>query len=171
MEVRTAFAAALLIAAAVATTGATAQSHATSKPEAGNQPPTVLFMCPHGAAKSVLASAYFEQWAKERGLNVRVISAGTDPDPQVAPRVERHLKSEGYKIPVTKPRRVTDDDLKNADVVVSLGCDLKDLPQPAETLVKWDDVPAPSEDFAAADAKIRQHVMELINEFLKKQRF
>ena len=41
------------------------------------KPPTVLFMCPHGAAKSVLASSYFERLAKERGLNVRVESAGT----------------------------------------------------------------------------------------------
>ena len=31
----------------------------------------VLFMCPHGAAKSVLASAYFAR-CEERGLNVRV---------------------------------------------------------------------------------------------------
>ena len=36
----------------------------------------VLFMCPHGAAKSVLASAYFQRLAKERGLNVIVDSAG-----------------------------------------------------------------------------------------------
>ncbi len=41
--------------------------------------PTVLFLCPHGAGKSVLASAYFQRLAKERGLNVRVESAGTDP--------------------------------------------------------------------------------------------
>lgn len=47
------------------------------------KPPTVLFMCPHGAAKSVLASAYFERLAKERGLNVRVESAGTEPDATV----------------------------------------------------------------------------------------
>ena len=36
------------------------------------KPPTVLFLCPHGAAKSVLASAYFQRAAKERGLNVTV---------------------------------------------------------------------------------------------------
>jgi len=45
------------------------------------RPPTVLFICPHGAAKRVLASAYFQRLAKERGLNVRVESAGTEPDP------------------------------------------------------------------------------------------
>ena len=42
--------------------------------------PVVLFMCPHGAAKSLMASAYFQKLAKERGLNVRVDSAGTEPD-------------------------------------------------------------------------------------------
>jgi len=165
MEVRTACAAAVLIA----TMGASAHSQIPSKAPAGAKPPTILFMCPHGAAKSVLASAYFEQWAKERGLNVRVLAAGTDPDPEVAPRVARHLTSQGLTVPITKPRRVTADDLNNADVVVSLGCDLKDLPPPKGTLRKWDDVPAPSEDFVAADTKIRQHVMELINEFLKQQ--
>ena len=140
------------------------------KPAAGSgKPPTILFMCPHGAAKSVLASAYFEHFAKERGLNVRVLAAGTDPDPQVSPAVERHLKNGGYRVPVTKPRRVTADDLKTADVVVSLGCDLKDLPPPSGTLRNWDDVPAPSENFAAADAKIRERVMELVDEFVKKQ--
>jgi protein-tyrosine-phosphatase len=132
-------------------------------------PPTFLFLCPHGAAKSVLASAYFEEFAKERGLNVRVLAAGTDPDPRVAPAVLRHLKNSGYRVPVTKPRRVTADDLKTADVVISLGCDLKDFPPPSGRLVRWDDVPGPGEDFAAADAKIRQHVMELIDEVMKKQ--
>ena len=50
----------------------------TSKTQPGKQP-TVLFLCPHGAARSVLASAYFQRAAKERGLNVRVDAAGTDP--------------------------------------------------------------------------------------------
>ena len=57
---------------------------ASSQTGTGNpkssKPPTILFMCPHGAAKSVLASAYFQRLAKERGLNVHVASAGTEPD-------------------------------------------------------------------------------------------
>ena len=43
------------------------------------QATTVLFMCPHGAAKSLIASAYFQKMAKERGLNVRVDSAEPSP--------------------------------------------------------------------------------------------
>ena len=135
-----------------------------------NTVPTVLFMCPHGAAKSVLASAYFQRVAKERGLNVRVETVGTDPDPEVSPRVADHLKKSGFDVPVAKPRRVTEADMAVADVVISIGCDPKSLPSPRGTLVRWDDVPAPSEDFAAADARIREHVAQLIDELVQKQR-
>src|SRR5690348_7588469 len=70
------------------------------------RPPTVLFMCPHGAAKSVLASAYFQRAAKERGLNVRVESAGTEPDPAVSAAVAAHLTKHGYAIPIATPVKV-----------------------------------------------------------------
>jgi arsenate reductase len=134
------------------------------------QSATVLFMCPHGAAKSVLASAYFQRVAKERGLNIEVRSAGTDPDPQVSPTVASHLETNGYDVPVTKPRRVTADDMAAADVVISIGCDLKDVPAPRGRLVKWDDVPSTSEEFARADEDLRARVVALVEELVRKQR-
>jgi len=149
-------------------TGSGGQSAAGAN-STGAKPPTVLFLCPHGAAKSVLASAYFQRLAKERGLNVRVESAGTDPDPDVAPAVVSHLRAQGYDVPAAKPRRATAADMATADVVVSLGCDLKDLPAPRGTLVRWDDVPAPSADFDRAAEKIRERVMELVEELVRKQ--
>jgi protein-tyrosine-phosphatase len=130
----------------------------------------ILFMCPHGAAKSVLASAYFQRLAKERGLNVRVDSAGTDPDPEVGKAVAAHLIEAGYALPIDKPRRVTTSDVEQADIVVSLGCDLAGLPQPRGKMLKWDDVPGPSENFAAADEAIRKHVEELIEELVRTTR-
>jgi protein-tyrosine-phosphatase len=131
------------------------------------RPPTVLFMCPHGAAKSVLASAYFQRVAKERGLNVRVLSAGTHPDPVVAPAVADHLSKHGYEVPISKPRLVTATDVSAADVVISLGCDLKDVAVPREKLVEWNEVPPPSENFDAADQAIRQRVVELVDELIR----
>jgi protein-tyrosine-phosphatase len=127
----------------------------------------VLFLCPHGAAKSVLASAYFIRAARERGLNVRVDAAGTEPDPVVAATVSKHLTGRGYPLPVTTPRRVTADAFTQADLVISLGCDLKDLPAPHGTLRRWDDVPAPSEGFAAADQAIYAKVMALVEELVR----
>jgi arsenate reductase (thioredoxin) len=131
------------------------------------KPSTVLFMCPHGAAKSILASAYFERLAKERGLNVRVASAGTDPDPTVSPAVAAHLKRQGYPAPKSNPRKVIPKDLKSADVVISIGCDLSDLPESRGKLVRWDEVPALAEDFARADEAIRKLVIELIEELVR----
>jgi arsenate reductase len=138
-----------------------AQSQTPSK-----RPPTqVLFMCPHGAAKSVLASAYFTQVARERGLRVRVDAVGTDPDPAVAAIVKDHLTRKGYVLPISTPRRVTAADLADADIVISLGCDVATLPGPVRgTLRQWDEVPGPGEHLAEADAAIRARVVALIEE-------
>src|SRR5687768_7810131 len=84
-------------------------AHSSQTP--ASKPPTVLFMCPHGAAKSVLASAYFQRAAKERGLNVRVESAGTEPDPKVSPAVAAHLTRNGDPVPSGAPSKVTPEQL------------------------------------------------------------
>jgi len=157
-----------LTAAAVACFSVTGASGAQIT---ATKPPSILFLCPHGAAKSVLASAYFQRAAKERGLNVRVDSAGTEPDEQVSAAVATHLTKNGYAVPIAKPRKVTSSDIASADVIISIGCDLKNLPaQPAaNTLRKWDEVPAPSEDFARADDAIKKRVMDLVEELVRKQ--
>jgi arsenate reductase len=135
------------------------------------EPTTVLFLCPHGAAKSVLASAYFQRVAKERGLNVRVEAAGTDPDPTVSRAVADHLRTNGYEVPVTKPRKVTRKDLAAADVVISMGCDLTGQPVRASTLQTWDEVPGPGQDLKGADEAIHRRVIALVEELLaQKQR-
>jgi arsenate reductase len=154
----------MIVTVAVMATSLRAQKRDDSAPL---KPPTVLFLCPHGAAKSVLASAYFERMAKERGLNVRVESAGTDPDPTVSPAVAAHLKRQGYPIPGSSPRKVNSKDFESADVVISIGCDLSGLEAPRGTLVRWDEVPPVSEDFARADEAIRKRVTELIEELVR----
>ena len=158
------------LAVGVAVLLSVALTAAKQKPTETPQSKTtrVLFLCPHGAAKSVLASAYFRRLAKERGLNVIVDSAGTEPDASVSPAVAAHLAKQGYPAPTEKPRRVTADDLGKADVVVSLGCDLTRSPTPAGRLVKWDDVPGPGEDFAGADDAIRRHVTALVDDLVKQ---
>lgn len=145
-----------------------------AQPPTGQRPaamPTrVLFLCPHGAAKSVLASAYFQKLARERGLNVRVDAAGTEPDATVSPAVSDHLRRQGYRVPIDTPRTVTPDDLAGADVVISLGCDVKALPGESSAVQRWDDVPGPGENLAGADEAIRRHVAELVDELVRRSR-
>jgi arsenate reductase len=138
---------------------------ARSQTASEKQTTQVLFMCPHGAAKSVLASAYFTQLARERGLRVRVDAVGTEPDPRVAANVSEHLARQGYASPIRTPRRVTPADLADADIVISLGCDVGKLPGPVRGVLRqWDEIPGPGEQFAAADAAIRARVVALIEE-------
>jgi hypothetical protein len=71
-------------------------------------------------------------------------------------------------VPTEKPRLATPADLADADVVVSLGCDLTRFPAPSGTLIKWDDVPPLSENFTEADDTIRRHVTAFVEELVQQ---
>jgi arsenate reductase (thioredoxin) len=134
------------------------------------RPTTVLFLCPHGAAKSVLASAHFAHLAAERGLRVKVDFAGTEPDPAVAPQVAEHLEKQGLAPLAPTPRLVTAADVDAADIVISLGCDLAAIPGGGGKNVRQWDVPGPGEHLVEADAAIRARVVALVDELLRQQR-
>jgi protein-tyrosine-phosphatase len=110
---------------------------------------TVLFVCLHGAAKSLIAARHLERLARERGIRIRAEFAGMEPDPQLTPAAVAGLQAEGIHVPGQRPRRVTADDIKSASRVVSFGCDLGGL-VPGVTVERWDDVPAVSENYRAA---------------------
>lgn len=131
--------------------------------EAGSK---VVFVCEHGAAKSVMAAAYFNQLAKERGLAVRAVSSGTNPDPAVSPKVIAGLRSEGVTEITAKPRLVTEQDLSGATRVVTLGCA---LPYKVKA-TDWKDVPSPGADYPAASRVIRNHVKSLLDDLAAAER-
>jgi protein-tyrosine-phosphatase len=122
---------------------------------------TFLFLCPHNAAKSVIAAAYYERLAAARGVTLRAASAGTDPG--VSPGVAGALLAEGIDVRAHRPRRVTAEDLTRASRVVSLGCDLGDLAPLGLVIEHWDDVPSPSADLTGARAVIASHVRRVVD--------
>ena len=77
------------------------------------------------------------------------------------------MKRQGLPAPKSSPRKVTRKDFESADVVISIGCDLSGLGTPQGKLVRWDEVPPLSEDFARADEAIRKRVTELIEELMR----
>ena len=126
---------------------------------------TVLFLCPHGAAKSVMAAAYFQQLATRAGLDTAADCAGTEPDDTVWPSVLTLLHDEGVEVPPNNPRHVTTHDLTRADLVISLGCDLP--PEQARLtrrLDRWDDLPLASQDLVKSRDVIKIKVQDLIAE-------
>jgi protein-tyrosine-phosphatase len=126
---------------------------------------TILFLCPHGAAKSILAAAYCQRLAAERGLEVRAVAAGIEPDPDVAPAVARALLEEGIDVRGHRPRRVAPEELTGAWRMVSLGCELGDLAPPGLVVDRWDDVPSPSAQLEAARGLIAARLPRLLDEY------
>ena len=126
--------------------------------------PSVLFVCLHGAAKSVLAAADFKRLAAERGLSVTADSAGTEPDPVIAPGVVATLRAEGVELGQSRPRRVTAADTARASRVITFGCELAEATPAAVPVERWDDVPAVSDDLPLARAAIRRHLDRLLDE-------
>ena len=126
-------------------------------------PRTVLFVCLHGAAKSVLAAADFERLARERGLDALAESAGTEPDAEIAPRVLAELRAEGVDLRGRRPRRVTREDVERAWRVVAFACDLGELAAAGPQVEQWE-VPAVGEDFGKARAAIHTRLVRLLDE-------
>ncbi len=125
---------------------------------------TVLFLCPHNAAKSVIAAAYWNRAAAEHGLDIVSESAGTEPSPVVSPAVVDALAAEGIDVATHQPRRVTRAELMSAWQVVSMGCNPDELAPAGVRVERWDDVPAASEDMVASQAAIAARVTHLIEQ-------
>jgi arsenate reductase len=123
---------------------------------------TVLFLCPHAAAKSVFAAAFFDRLAAERGLAARADAAGTEPDPATNPAVVAALAAEGIDVGGHRPRRVTAEELAAAWRVVSLGCDVDGIAPVDLVTERWDDVPPVSADLPTAREAIRWRVAALV---------
>lgn len=124
---------------------------------------TILFMCPHGAAKSVMARTYFQKLADQKGLNFFSSAAGPFPDDVTNPVIVKLLQNEGYDISDHKPRKVTADDINQALTVISIGCKIVDLPQTNKGIENWN-VPMVSEDPEGSWQQIKQRVERLVSE-------
>ena len=145
----------------VAFAGAIAQSSR----EAG---PAVIFVCEHGAAKSLIATAYFNKIAAERGLRARAAYRGVNPDAALSAGALKGLREDGVPAPEQTPSKIAPSDVDTATVIFAIGCV---LPQHAATSGKaesWDDVPSDKGYGATRDA-IKKHVERLVEELLKKQ--
>src|ERR671937_18516 len=122
-------------------------------------PRRVLFVCLHGAAKSVIAAAHFRRLAAARGLAIDAVAAGTEPDAQLAPAAVKGLAGDGLTPAPVHPRPITLYDLDAAIRVVSFGCDV--MPPRGQRVEQWD-VPAVSDGYDAARTRIVANVERLV---------
>ena len=135
--------------------------------EVGSQ--TVVFVCEHGSAKSVIAAAYFNRLASEKGMHYRAVARGTKPDEKIDPNVRKKLAADGLDVSTWKPVKINQQDVDGAKRVITLA---QDLPVPgsvpAGKLSEWGNIPSVSQDYDTARDDIVGRVNHLIQNLSAK---
>jgi protein-tyrosine-phosphatase len=81
--------------------------------------PEVLFVCVHNAGRSQMAAGLLRQLAGER---VTVRSAGSEPADRLNPTVVAAMLEVGVDIAEQSPKPLTAGMVREADVVITMGC-------------------------------------------------
>jgi len=81
--------------------------------------PTVLFLCVHNSGRSQMAMGFFTHLAGERAI---AWSGGSEPGNQVNPAAIEAMQEKGIDISGEFPKPWTDEIVRAADVVVTMGC-------------------------------------------------
>jgi len=97
--------------------------------------PVVLFVCVQNAGRSQLAAAILRQLAGDR---VIVRTAGSAPAGAVRPTVVAALDEIGVSVGAEFPKPLTDDAVRAADVVVTMGCGDACPVYPGRRYLDWD---------------------------------
>jgi arsenate reductase len=130
--------------------------------------PTVVFVCEHGAAKSVIATAYFNKLARERGLPYRATFRGTDPQAELSVSALQGLRNDGVDVPTGKPIVISPSDVADATHIFAIGCTLPSVATASGKASDWSDVPD-GKGYAATRDAIRRHVEQLLDDLAKKR--
>ncbi|MDT3316333.1 arsenate reductase ArsC [Microbacterium sp. KSW4-11] len=81
--------------------------------------PAVLFVCVHNAGRSQMAAGYLRAIAGDR---VDVFSAGSEPGNAINPNAVAVMAEEGIDLTGAVPQILTTDAVRQADVVITMGC-------------------------------------------------
>ena len=102
------------------------QPNAIAPPSASRPPrnmakeqPEVLFVCVHNAGRSQMAAGLVKLRSQGR---IHVRSAGSDPANRVNPAVVEAMEELGVDMHEEFPKPLTDEVVRAADVVITMGC-------------------------------------------------
>lgn len=81
--------------------------------------PTVLFLCTHNAGRSQMAFGFFTHLAGDRAV---AWSGGSEPGKEINPAAVAVMAELGIDITGEYPKPWTEEIVRGADVVVTMGC-------------------------------------------------
>ena len=83
---------------------------------------TVLYVCVHNAGRSQMAEALTNALAKERGLPITALSAGTVAGTSVNPVAVAVMEEIGISMAGHHPKQLTQEMADSAETVITMGC-------------------------------------------------
>ncbi len=126
--------------------------------------PQVLFVCVHNAGRSQMAAALLDHHAFGR---VDVRSAGSKPVADLNPAVVESLAEIGIELAHAFPKPLTDEVVRDADVVITMGCGDACPIYPGIRYEDWD-LPDPDGLSAAEVAPIRDETDRRVRRLLEE---
>src|SRR4030081_3595490 len=127
--------------------------------------PEVLFVCVHNAGRSQMAAGLLDHYAEGR---VHVRSAGSTPAEEVNPAVVEAMKEVGVDLSREFPKPLTDEFVRAADVVITMGCGDACPIYPGKRYEDWDLTDSAGRSLAEVrqirdeiDGRVRQLLAEL----------
>jgi arsenate reductase (thioredoxin) len=132
--------------------------------------PEVLFVCVHNAGRSQMAAALLDHHANGR---VRVRSAGSAPASEINAAVAEAMTEIGLDITQEFPKPLTDEVVRAADVVITMGCGDACPLYPGKRYLDWQlDDPAGKSvaDVRPIRDEIDRRVQDLLSELLVQSR-
>lgn len=98
--------------------------------------PTVLFLCVHNAGRSQMAMGFFTHLAGDAAI---AWSGGSEPGIEVNPAAVAAMRERGIDIAAEFPKPWTDETVRAADVVITMGCgEACPAPGPGTRLEDWE---------------------------------
>jgi arsenate reductase (thioredoxin) len=129
-----------------------------------NDVPEVLFVCVHNAGRSQMAAALLEHHA---GGRVRVRSAGTTPSDEIHANVVEAMAERGLDVSTARPKGLREDDVREADVVITMGCGDACPVVPGTRYLDWD-LPDPAGKTIAEVRPIRDDIERRVLDLLRE---
>jgi arsenate reductase (thioredoxin) len=130
--------------------------------------PEVLFVCVHNAGRSQMAAGLLDRYAKGA---IRVRSAGSTPAADMDPAVVQAMAEAGVDLSREIPKPISDDAVRAADVVITMGCGDACPIYPGKRYLDWD-LPDPAgmslEEVRPIRDEIDRRVRDLLSELVPK---
>jgi arsenate reductase (thioredoxin) len=124
--------------------------------------PEVLFVCVQNAGRSQMAAALLDHYAEGR---VHVRSAGSEPADQINPAVVAAMSELGIDVSKEFPKPMTDEVVKAADAVITMGCGDACPIYPGKRYEDWE-VDDPAEADLDGVRRIRDDIDERVRRLL-----